>query len=220
MPALSQVKEQTGWFAMFGSARLSERFGLHLDAQLRTADRWEQTRNVLVRPGLTYFFTNRHQLTAGYAHITTFTNLTGIPDNTLTEHRIWQQYLYVQPIGKTMLSHRFRLEQRFAESGAGNEIFSQRLRYFARAVIPIANTDSASFKKGLFAAIQDEVFINVQNKDDLNGKLFDQNRLYLAGGYRISPKADIEAGYLNQYISGRNINTTNHVFQLALYLRL
>jgi hypothetical protein len=45
--------------------------------------------------------------------------------------------------------------------------------------------------------------------------------LYIAGGYRLSAKADLELGYLNQYVNGRGSQfTNNHIIQLAGYLRL
>jgi hypothetical protein len=73
--------------------------------------------------------------------------------------------------------------------------------------------------KVFFAAVQNEVFLNVQNKDEVNGSLFDQNRAYGAAGYRFSPKVDVEAGYLHQSVNGRNFNTNNHIVQVALYTR-
>ncbi|MNR03834.1 hypothetical protein D3C85_1197500 [compost metagenome] len=71
----------------------------------------------------------------------------------------------------------------------------------------------------MFAALQNELLFNIQNKEQLNGSLFDQNRAYLAVGYRVSKSFDIEAGYLNQRIKGANNNTVNNVAQLALYTR-
>ena len=78
-----------------------------------------------------------------------------------------------------------------------------------------------TFAKGMFAALQNEVFVNVGNTSNVNGKFFDQNRFYLALGYRLHSSIDLETGYLNQYISGRNGTfTNNHVWQVATYLRL
>ena len=73
----------------------------------------------------------------------------------------------------------------------------------------------------MFAALQEEVFLNFGNGDNTNGKTFDQNRIYLAIGYRVNAEFDIEAGYMNQYTSGRNDSfTNNHIAQVAGYLRL
>jgi hypothetical protein len=55
----------------------------------------------------------------------------------------------------------------------------------------------------------------------VNNEIFDQNRLYLALGYRLRKSFDLEAGYLNQYINGRGKTFgNNHILQLAGYVRL
>ena len=73
----------------------------------------------------------------------------------------------------------------------------------------------------MFVALQNEVFVNFGNTSTVNGKFFDQNRVYLATGFRLSPKADLEIGYMNQYVNGRGSQfTNNHILQLASYLRL
>ena len=78
--------------------------------------------------------------------------------------------------GQVSLQNRFRLEQRFIERQI-DDIFSQRLRYFARLIVPLAKKEAA-FSKGVFAALQNEIFFNIQNKDKLNNSVFDQNRAY------------------------------------------
>ncbi len=92
------------------------------------------------------------------------------------------------------------------------------MRYFIRGVVPLRG-DKASFTEGPFVAVQNELFLNLQHRDQVNGKVFDQNRLFLAGGYRLSSRYDLEVGYLNQFINGRANDTENHVVQLALYSR-
>lgn len=142
------------------------------------------------------------------------------------------------------LQHRLRLEQRYLPKHhpEGNELVrdghreAHRLRYFFRGIIPLsAQPDQsaragsvtggpakpAAFTKGFFAAVQNEIFFNLGDRSAVNGKLFDQNRMLLAGGYRLNKQFDMELGYMNQYISGAGSNTTNnHIVQLATYLRL
>ena len=120
------------------------------------------------------------------------------------------------------LQHRLRLEQRFVEPvGGGERAYSQRLRYFLRGVVPLAQplAGGAKFERGPFAALQNEVFLNVGHRDAVNGHIFDQNRAYLALGWRLRKEVDLEFGYLNQYVNGRVDDTLNHVVQLALYTR-
>lgn len=207
--------QNSGWLAFFNSAKLNDKWGIHFDAQFRSADNWSYLRNVLIRPGITYFINSSSNVTAGYLYVNTHTQLpTG--DSNLQEQRIWEQYIYNHKIKSTFIAHRLRLEQRFIET-SGDDLFAQRLRYFVRAVQPLQK--QPEFSKGLFIALQNELFFNVQNKDDLNGSLFDQNRFLLGLGYRLSRKVDVEAGYLNQYINGATTNTSNRVAQLALYTR-
>ena len=66
---------------------------------------------------------------------------------------------------------------------------------------------------------QNEVFVNLTGRSDLNGQWFDQNRAYVAFGRRLSAKLDFVVGYLNQFINGRSSDTLNHVIQFALYTR-
>jgi len=141
------------------------------------------------------------------------------------------------------LTHRLRLEQRYLPKHhpEGGQLVrdghreAHRLRYFFRGIIPLSAQASpagsgaavdgpvkpAAFNKGFFAAVQNEIFFNLGDRTAVNGKLFDQNRMLLAGGYRLSKQFDMELGYMNQYISGAGTNSTNnHIVQLATYLRL
>lgn len=217
------VNQNTGWFMFLNSTKFNDKWGMHFDLQVRTQDNWDGVRHLLVRPGITYYINKNSNATVGYLYTPTFLQEDilvggGKLKTTLTEHRIWQQYIYNhQPWKGAALSHRFRLEQRFIERQS-DDLFSQRFRYFFRLVQPLKNQEGA-FTKGMFVALQNELFFNIQNKEKLNGSLFDQNRAYLAVGYRVSKSFDIEAGYLNQAIKGANNNTVNNVAQLALYTR-
>jgi hypothetical protein len=208
-------QQQMGWSAWFNSHRLNEHWGYVSDVQLRSSDGWEEAQNVLLRPGLSYFLDNRNNLSLGYAWIATLNN----PGDNLVEHRIWQQYIHTQSWSRAALTHRFRLEQRFVEpQNGGDRLFSQRLRYFLRSVVPVKRGQSA-FTSGPFVALQNELFFNIQHEENVNGKLFDQNRLLLAAGYRFSSRYDVELGYLNQFVNGRVNDTMNHIVQFALYSR-
>lgn len=211
------AKQSSGWLMFLNSTRLNDKWGLHLDVQLRTADQWDGVRNFLFRPGATYYINKNSNATVGYLLTNTYLKNDGISDNTLTEHRIWEQYIFTHKIKPVYAQHRFRLEQRFMET-AEDDVFSQRFRYFFRFMLPLTNTKE-NFTKGPFVALQNELFFNIQNKDKLNGKFFDQNRAYGAVGYRFSKSSDLEAGYLNQFVNGRAGNTMNNVVQIAFYTR-
>lgn len=220
---VSKVNAQTqiqnsGWLFLLNSTKFSEKWGMHLDIQVRSSDNWEYVRNTLFRPGITYYINKNNNVTLGYLLATTENRPIGAANQLTTEHRIWQQYILTHKVKSSFVTHRFRLEQRFIEQLNGDELFAQRLRYFVRFVQPLANYNEA-FTNGLFVALQNEAFFNVQNKGKLNNSLFDQNRFYVAAGYRFSKKVDVEAGYMNQYTNGAARNTSNRIAQLALYTR-
>ena len=132
---------QTGWAAWFNSAKLSDRWSLVSDVQLRSSDGWEDLRNFIGRGGLSYALDDRHSLAAGYAYIGTYAP--GAPD--LTEHRSWQQLIAQRRVGGSPLTHRLRLEQRFIERATGDDLYSDRLRYFARLLLPFAGPGTTPF---------------------------------------------------------------------------
>lgn len=226
IPASSQSRF-SGWFASLNSIKTGKKTSIHTEFQLRSSDQVKQLQTILLRSGFNYHLKKNMVLTAGYGYI-----LNRRPLNILSafghEHRIWQQFLVSHAIKKNQLSHRFRLEERYLERVAstnGTTFFrdgydyTTRFRYFVRDIIPFSS--APVFTEGPFAALQNEVFVNVTDKNSVNGKFFDQNRFYVAAGYRFHKKFDLEIGYMNQYISGANKTfTNNHILQLASYLRL
>ena len=245
--AFRSARAQTqfaGWAATFQNYKLSDKFGLYFDGQWRSTAQVQQMQALLLRPGVNFYFTPSLNGAAGYAFIPQQRISSGVTGY-LPEHRSWQQLVYTHSV-KTghgshpiQVNHRLRLEQRFIprHHAAGDALvhdghhYAGRLRYFARGVIPLVRHQASAlasssspkppFTKGFFAALQNETFFNTAHQSAVNGKLFDQNRLYAAAGYRCSSQLDIEAGYMNQYISGTGSNSTNnHILQVATYLRL
>ena len=194
---------------------------MSFDAQFRSANHYDYLRNILLRPSVNYYFSNSKIGALGYAYVTANGRTATGAKTFRPESRIWEQFIINTKIGKTStLQHRFRLEQRFlgnTSATATDSYFAQRLRYFARAVIPFKNEDT--FTQGPFFALQDEVFVNVQNKEKVNKHFFDQNRAYAAFGYRINKKIDAEFGYMNQYTKQATAYTINHILQAAFYTR-
>jgi hypothetical protein len=230
--SIAQVEQNTGWLASFNTIKLNKTLSLHAEFQLRSTDNWQQIQTILPRVGLNYHFKPNQFFTLGYAYIPNRVSISG-ESALLGEHRIFQQYTVSHKAWSASVAHRFRLEERFVPTGKlvedqvekSGDLYSTRLRYFARAIIPL--THKKPFEKGMFAALQNEVFLNVTNKENVNDELFDQNRLYGAIGYRLCKKFDIEAGYLMQYTNRRplvgsnaNNDVMNHVIQLAFYSRL
>ncbi|RVT98193.1 DUF2490 domain-containing protein [Mucilaginibacter limnophilus] len=221
----AQSSQSTVWGAWFHTQRLSDKWGVAFDGQFRSADDVKYLRNILLRPSVAYYFDNNHVASLGYAYIGT-NGRSPLDEKTFRpESRIWEQFVISHKVGRNIsLSHRFRLEQRFlgntstGDAESNDNLFSQRFRYFVRGIVPFKK-DSV-FSKGIYLAAQNELFLNLQNKSKLNDSFYDQNRAFIAIGYRFSKKFDIEAGYLNHYSKSPNsIYITNHVAQLVVYTR-
>lgn len=216
----------SGWLATFNTFKTGKNTSIHSEVQWRSSDKLKHTQTLLLRGGLNVYLNRQLTVTGGYAYIYNrrlINNITGYAP----EHRLWQQLLYNHKLKNILVSHRFRLEQRFiAKSVVQNNqlinegsLYANRFRYFIRNILPLKQ--QKTFAKGMFAALQNEVFLNFGNTANVNGKFFDQNRLYFAVGYRLHSSFDIEAGYMNQYISGRDdAFTNNHLMQVAGYVRL
>jgi hypothetical protein len=226
-PAGTRAQTQfSGWLATFNTYKLNKKVSIHNDIQLRSSDEWTHVQTLLLRAGLNIHVNKQFTLTGGYAFIDNRRVIDVVAGHAV-EHRTWEQVLFSHKIKPVTTTHRLRLEQRFIPKTfvSNNEIetdghaYANRVRYFIRNMVPFQKQQS--FTKGMFAAVQDEVFLNVGNKANVNGKTFDQNRFYAAVGYRLNPKFDLEAGYLNQYVKGRGqAFTNNHVLQVATYIRL
>ena len=216
----------TGWTAIFNTFKTGKKTSIHADVQLRSTDEIKQVQTLLLRTGLNIHLSKKIIVTAGYAFIRNkriINNVSGYAP----EHRIWEQLIYNHKLKNIFIAHRFRIEQRFLSKSIvvnntlinDGTLYANRFRYFIRNILPFKK--EASFKKGMFGALQNEVFVNIGNTSNVNGAFFDQNRFYLALGYRMSAKADLEIGYMNQYVNGRGSQFINiHIIQLAGYLRL
>lgn len=222
---LKAQSQFSGWIASFNTIKLNKKLSIHSDIQLRSSDKIKHVQTLLLRAGLNVHLKKNIIATAGYAYISNRRTVNDV-SGYAPEHRIWEQLILTHKLKTVAISHRFRIEQRFLSKSAivNNELkndlsgYANRFRYFIRGIVPFKKQES--FKKGMFGALQNEIFINFGNTEDVNGKFFDQNRFYIAGGYRINSRSDIEIGYLNQYVSGQTESTTNHIIQVACYLRL
>ena len=216
----AQENRFSGWAALFNSQRFSPKWGVSFDAQFRSASHYDYLQNILLRPSVNYYFDKNKMAALGYSYIATNGRAAGGAKTFRPESRIWEQLIINTKIGKTStLQHRFRLEQRYVgnTTNKNDHYFAQRLRYFARAVVPFKK--DSTFSKGPFLGLQNEVFVNVQNKNRVNKHFFDQNRAYVAVGYRLHKRADVEFGYLNQYVKQAETYFFNHVLQAAIYTR-
>ena len=207
----AQSSETGGWLFLSHTQKVTDKFDILTDLQLRTADQYTYWKNVLSRTALNYNLSKKHSVALGYAYLGEWEKSDEGKEYT-REHRIYQQYQYAFKHKKKEFSLRGRYEQRFIKEES--VLFSQRARVFASIQAPlIANDD---FSKGLYVKFQDELFLNVHHKDNVNGSVFDQNRPYGALGFRASKKLDFEVGYMRLFQREADGDINKDVMQVML----
>ena len=207
----AQKRETQGWLFISHTQKINEHFDVLFDAQIRTADQFNYANTLLLRTGLNYNFNKKHAIALGYAYKGDREKVAADYEFT-QENRIYQQYLYQFKISKTEMQLRGRLEQRWVKDEGVD--FSQRARLFISAQIPLF-TDTA-FTRGVYTGIQNEVYLNVMNRQNVNNSIFDQNRTFFSLGYRWSKAVDSEIGYIYWYQKEMDDTFRRNVIQLQI----
>lgn len=189
------------WAMLFTTNRVSEDFSIHAEAQYRNYEVASNFNQLLLRTALNYNLSDKAMASFGYGFIATdgtFEEPEG-EENT-TEHRIYQQFVLRNTVGKLKFSHRYRLEQRFINNPVSGNDTQHRARYFLRLTYPLSEV--------LYLTAYDEVFLNLQ------GETFGQNRLYGALGYKFNKNLRTELGFLKNHIGNRNFER----LQVAVFI--
>ncbi|MDA1313459.1 MAG: DUF2490 domain-containing protein [Acidobacteria bacterium] len=201
-------------------------WGLHFDGQYRRQGIGQQWQQLLLRPGVNYDLTDKLQASGGYAFIKSHPYGDYPAAFTTPEHRIWQQFIVRQKLGKVGLTHRYRVEQRFVgvkvpdESGEGRLdrfSFRNRFRYFLKGVVPLSRDSAGSTK--YYVGLYNELMVNFGSE---TRNIFDQNRAYAALGTRLPGLGNLEVGYLQQTVQQRNgrVVEYNHTLQVGIFSTL
>lgn len=198
----------TNWLQTFATINLNKKWSIHTEYQWRRTDGVKYWQQGLFRAGVNYKLTDNVIIHAGYAEAETFKygDFPIAPNGTFPEHRIYEQLVLRQPLNKFLITHRFRIEQRWlgrVKAGTDREIeewlFLHRFRYQFRTQLAL--------NKKWYAAAADEIFIGAGKNVGVN--IFDQNRIFLLAGVKLNKNVTVEGGYFNQTLQqGRRINNS------------
>jgi hypothetical protein len=203
LPLLTNARAQEGdvdqlgaWYMYFFNKKFGDsRFGLQGDYQFRFWNAGSDLEQILLRTGLTYRPEKANVLfTLGYANITTGAYGEEL-DNTVNEHRIYQEALIPQQLGKRFyLTHRFRYEQRWNEG----QDFRTRYRYNIFLNVPLNKTELV--KGAVYLALYNEIFINGQRNIGTENRVtfFDRNRTYAGLGFGLRNNLRLQTGWMKQ----------------------
>lgn len=186
--AVSQDSNLGNWLIYIGNKKINSKWNIHNEIQYRNYNAIGDLEQLLLRTGLGYTFNhNKNNVLLGYGYILSenYINKTNAKLS-VNEHRIFQQFISKQSIGKLKLNHRYRFEQRFIEND-----FKMRLRYFLGFNYPLQNKEAN--KNLLYLSAYNEIFLNTKSS------VFDRNRVYGGLGYKFSENLKLELGYMNQF---------------------
>jgi hypothetical protein len=186
------------WHMYFGTNKISDKVSIHTEAQLRYYENGKNFNQLLLRTGINYHINPDAIATFGYGHITTdgtFEELTS--DLNAIEHRIFEQFILKNTVGKFKFEHRYRLEQRFIKRGdKGDANYSKsnqhRARYRLQVTLPLTDI--------FFLNFYDEIFLNLQDS------VYGQNRLYAALGLNVTDNMSVQIGYLKNHFPTANFD--------------
>jgi hypothetical protein len=202
------------WVMYFGDNKINKKWGIHSEYQARNYLIPNTLKQTLIRFGVNHYLSPVSVLTGGYGFFYTSPTFNGEGNKTL-ENRIWQQLIMRHRTYNIFLEHRYRLEQRFVNNLTTEDfIYEDRMRYRLQALIPLYV--ASPWLRHYFIASYNELFMNLGKQ--LAGQYFDRNRFYLAMGYQLNPKFNIQIGYLNQVISvpGFELPDINHNLQISV----
>lgn len=197
----------TNWLQVFNTIKLDKKWSLHAEYQWRREHGLKNWQQSLLRFGVNRKLDENITAHVGYAWIETFSygDFPLASAGTFPEHRLYEQLSIKQALKRWTLIHRFRIEQRWVgrvKPGTHREIeawtFLHRFRYQLRTQFAVTPK--------LYAVAADEIFIGAGKNVGIN--IFDQNRIFLLAGYKLSPVVSIEAGYFNQTLQqGKRVNS-------------
>lgn len=218
------IDERSTWLAYTGIHPISPVWRLQLEGQLRQTEGLSQPQQRLFRTALLRVLNPTARVGAGYAATRTYPPEEFVTDPMpFSEHRAYEQLDLRQLVGKVVVDHRYRLEQRWVErlAPSGPErgdrtgwTYTNRARYFLRTFI-VPGGGAPSNGKSYFVAY-DEIFVNFG--EQVRNNIFDQNRFFVGVGHRWSAAFSLEAGYLNQTIlrgNGTDVER-NHTLLIGL----
>lgn len=196
----SQSSDLGNWMIYFGNKKINEKWNWHHEVQYRNYDAIGDLEQLLLRTGIGYNLSeNNNNILLGYGYINSENYISDSDEkNSFSEHRIYQQFITKQNLGRLKIQHRYRVEERWVE----DQDFKLRFRYFLSLNLPLNNIEIID--KTFYLSSYNEIFINHKET------VFDRNRLYGGLGYKLNNLVKFEIGYMNQFLnSGKSRDQLN-----------
>lgn len=201
------------WFLMLNHYQLDDQWTVGNELHIRRTAFMRENKQFILRPFVNFKPGENVIYSVGYSYIQTHPYGKYPRPITQPEHNFWEQVTVNQTLGKTTISHRYRMEHRyqgdFTEESPGNTIidgysFSNRFRYRLTLRKPI-NED-------FFIHVFDELWVSMDKK--FKEASYNQNWIYLGLGRNVG-NGNIQLAYLHQHASSDGIVERHPSLQLT-----
>ena len=176
------------WYMYSGSHKISNKISLKSAVQIRTYEPISNFNIFFLSAGASYSINKNLSAGFNYAYQNWDRSFESNDDPNTNEHRFVETISLKSLVGKSSLSNRLRLENRFIDNSSSEET-QHRLRYRFQAKFLL--------NKKLFLNFYDELFYN------LKGFKFQQNRLYGALGIKAADNYSFQLGYMKHSFKTR-----------------
>lgn len=208
------------WTPVYLTVSLPSKFLAYMEVNPRIGDDVTNIDQLLLRPALGYQLTENLSIWQGYAWVGNFNQKHTAPQSPFFEEsRIYQQVNYTHKFSGLKFLSRTRLEERWIEHADGTAV---RFRQMLRVTYPLPIAPDWALVG------YDEVFINLNTVGVATGKGpgagLDQNRFFVGVNKTFSQYINVDLGYQNQMLNGRqlpgNANLINHILMLQFFINL
>jgi|GEM_PF-6896996 len=136
--------------------------------------------------GVSYALSPNFSATVGYAYLDSEPFVIDENERGARQDWVYGQITHKLNWRKCTISNRLRTDNRWIQVADGT-ILEHRARYRLQLVYPITDL--------WYTRISNEIFVHLQNAP------FDQNRLLVGLGYKVTPSLQIETGYLKHHFA-------------------
>ena len=203
------------WFLLLNNHTLNKHWSVGNETHFRRTAFLSDYKQFIIRPYVNFKPKENVIYTVGYSYVRTHPYGKYPLPAVKPEHNFWEQVTVNQSLGRTHLSHRYRMEHRYQQNLAQNlatgEItkdgynFSNRFRYRLTLKQPI-NED-------YFIQAFDELWVAFDKH--FKEASYNQNWIYVGFGKNI-PNGNIQVAYLHQHANAGGIVERHHSLQFTL----